>query len=179
MVEEIADGVLVARAAEGDVAAFEGLVRRYQLQVFRMCVNMLGDEHAARDASQDVFFVLWRGLVKFRGEAKFSTYLYRVATNRCLKELSRRRPEPTVDADRQPTRLGLPEPEVEAAETMEAVRVAVAALTAEQRAPLLLREVEGLGYVEIATVLGVSVAAVKSRLNRARAEVAQGLEACR
>ncbi len=171
--------MLVTRAAAGDVAAFEALVRRYQVRVFRLCVNMLGDEHSARDAAQDVFFVLWRGLVNFRGDSKFSTYLYGVATNRCLKELRRRAPVPVAEMAERPAREGAPEAEVEAAELMTAVRAAVAGLTPEQRAPLLLREVEGLGYGEIAAVLGVSVAAVKSRLNRARAELATVLDRSR
>lgn len=168
-----------ARAATGDMDAFALLVRRYERRVFRLCVNMLGDEHAAVDAAQDVFFTAWRSLTRFRGDAKFSTYLYRIATNRCLKELGRRPPEEPWGSRELPSRHGLGEAEVEARETLETVSRAVGALTVEQRSVLLLRDVEGLGYSEIAAVLGVSVAAVKSRLNRARVEVARAVESVR
>ncbi len=171
------DLLLVQRAAGGDVGAFEVLVRRYQLRVIRLCVRMLGDRYAAEDAAQDVFLVVWRSMGRFRGDAKFSTWLYRIATNRCVREL-RRRPAPTSELpEGLAAREGIPHLAVEAAEGLAAAGAAVARLSLDQRVPLLLREVEGLSYGEIAEVLGVSVAAVKSRIYRARVEVARYLGA--
>jgi RNA polymerase sigma-70 factor, ECF subfamily len=170
------DLLLVQRAAGGDVGAFEMLVRRYQLGVFRLCVRMLEDRQAAEDAAQDVFLVAWRSMGRFRGEAKFSTWLYRIATNRCLRELRRRAPTLELPEGLAATE-GVPHLVVEAAEGLAAVGAAMGRLSLEQRMALLLREVEGLSYDQIAEVLGVSVAAVKSRIYRARVEVARDLGA--
>ena len=169
--------LLVQRAAGGDVGAFEMLVRRYQLRVVRLCVRMLKDRQAAEDAAQDVFLMAWRSMGRFRGDAKFSTWLYRIATNHCLREL-RRRQAPTVELpEGLAATEGIPHLEAEAAEGLAAVGAAIGRLSLEQRVPLLLREVEGLPYDQIAEVLGVSVAAVKSRIYRARVEVARDLAA--
>jgi RNA polymerase sigma-70 factor, ECF subfamily len=174
-VARVADSVLVVRAANGDIDAYEQLVRRYQLPIYRHCLNMLGDEGDAAEAAQDVFFTVWRSLSRFRGDSAFSTWLYRISTNRCLKAL-RQRPQSTVPLIEQQTSFGLPEKELEGKQTIELVARAIASLTPPQRAALLLREVEGLTYEQIARVLGLSVAAVKSRLNRARMEIGLAME---
>jgi RNA polymerase sigma-70 factor (ECF subfamily) len=173
---ETADAILVARASDGDINAYEQLVRRYQRRIFRMCLNMLGNEADAAEVAQDVFFSVWRALSKFRGEGAFSTWLYRIAMNRCLKVLRQRHPATVPLIDRAGS-SGDPAGEYEARQAAEHIGRAVAALTPEQRAPLLLREVEGLSYEEIARILGLSIGAVKGRLNRARAELAMALEA--
>jgi RNA polymerase sigma-70 factor (ECF subfamily) len=174
-VARVADGALVARAANGDVEAYEQLVRRHQLPVYRHCLNMLGDEGDAAETAQDVFFTVWRSLTKFRGESELSTWLYRVATNRCLNVL-RQRKVPTLPLVDQPSSHGLPEGEFERKQIDERINQAIASLTPEQRVALLLREVEGLNYEQIARVLGISLAAVKGRLNRARVEIALAME---
>jgi RNA polymerase sigma-70 factor (ECF subfamily) len=169
------DVVLVERAAGGDVGAYEVLVRRYELPIVRLCVNMLGDAQAAEDAAQEVFFAAWRSLGRFRYNATFSTWLYRIAVNRCLRDLRRQR-GPTVPLpDDLPTSHGLPHSELEAAELNIAVKTAVSRLPPEQRVVLLLREVEDLSYDQISMVLGVSMSAVKSRLYRARVDLARAL----
>ena len=173
---ETADSILVLRASDGDIIAYEQLVRRYQRPIFRMCVNMLGDEADAAEVAQDVFFAVWRGLSRFRGEAAFSSWLYRIATNECLKVLRRRGPT-TLPLKDQAASSGDPSGEYEARQMAEHIGRVVATLTPEQRAPLLLREVEGLTYEEIAKILGLSIGAVKSRLNRARVELTMALEA--
>ncbi len=165
------DEQLVARVASGDVPAFELLVGRYQVVVYRLCAHMLGDGGYAEEAAQDVFMTVWRASGGLRGESKFSTWLYRVTTNRCLYHLRRRRPQLVEMVDR-PGTLGSPEAAYEAREDLAAVAAAVARLSVDTRAALLLRDVEGLAYAEIAAALGVSLAAVKSRLNRARTAVA-------
>jgi len=177
-VSEPGEPMLVARAAGGDLQAFEALVRRYQLPIFRLCLGILGNRSDAEDAAQDTFFTAWRALGRFRADARFSTWLYRLATNRCLKQLSRR-PVPSVELTERPGSHGQPEAEYEARQRLEATAAAVARLSPERRVPLILREVEGLSYNEIAEVLGVSMTAVKSRINRARGEVARTLDEAR
>jgi RNA polymerase sigma-70 factor (ECF subfamily) len=174
-VSELREPQLVARAADGDLQAFEVLVRRYQLPIFRLCLGMLGNRHDAEDAAQDAFLTAWRAIGRFRGESKFSTWLYRLAVNRCLRHLARQTAQSDELTDRAGT-LGDPEAEFEAVQRLEDIAAAVAKLTPEQRVPFILREVEGLTYNEIAEVLGVTMTAVKSRLNRARVELARLLD---
>jgi RNA polymerase sigma-70 factor, ECF subfamily len=170
------DLLLVRRASSGDIQAFEVLVRRYQLPVIRLCVGMLGDWHAAEDAAQDVFFSAWRSLGQFRGDAQFSTWLYRIAANQCLQDIRRRPPQVTqLSTDLPAAESGAPHSRLETAEAIAAVSAAVARLSPEQRVALLLRQVEGLSYDQIAEVLGVSMAAVKSRIYHARVELARDL----
>jgi RNA polymerase sigma-70 factor (ECF subfamily) len=168
------DLFLAQRAAEGDLAAFESLVRRHQLPILRLCTNLLGDPHAAQDAAQDTFLTAWRAIGRFRGDARFSTWLYRIATNRCLKELKRRPPDPGAMPELV-SKEGLPHEELEKREQATTVSAAVGRLSPEQRAPFLLRDVEDLPYSEIAEILGVSMAATKSRIYRARCDLARQL----
>jgi RNA polymerase sigma-70 factor, ECF subfamily len=175
-VTALGDSLLVQRAAEGDLEAFEALVRRYQLQVIRVCNGMLNDPHEAQDAAQDTFFTAWRSIGRFRGEAQFSTWLYRIATNRCLKQLRRNLPTPTERALDQPSAQGNPPDMIEASERYAAIAAAVKKLAPDQRAAFLLRDVEGLPYNEIAEVLGVSMTAAKSRIYRARLDLARQLD---
>ena len=169
------DLLLVQRAAGGDVGAFEVLVRRYQLPIIRLCAGMLGDRHGAEDAAQDVFFSAWRSIGRFRGDAQFSTWLFRIATNQCLRDIRRRPAQAAQLPEDLPATEGSPHGELDAAEGSAAVSAAVGRLSAEQRAALLLREVEGLSYDQIAEVLGVSMAAVRSRIYRARSDLARDL----
>jgi RNA polymerase sigma-70 factor (ECF subfamily) len=170
------DLLLVQRASGGDVRAFEILVGRYQLSIVRLCVGMLGDRHAAEDAAQDAFFSAWRSMGRFRGDAQFSTWLYRIATNQCLRDIRRRPPQTAqLPEDLPAGEGGAPHSQLEAAEGVAGVSAAVARLSPEQRIALLLREIEGLSYDQIAEVLGVSMAAVKSRIYHARIELVRDL----
>ena len=161
------DRVLVQAARAGDVDAFAALVRRHQDAVYRVALRVLGSRSDAEDAAQDTFVQAWRGLERFRGDSAVSTWLYRIVTNRCLNLLAARRPTeplhwdaPSVDDD--------PAHVAEQRERFTAVTAAVGSLPAEQRVALVLREVEGLSYDEIADVLELSLPAVKGRIHRAR-----------
>ncbi|MGI8902270.1 MAG: RNA polymerase sigma factor [Solirubrobacteraceae bacterium] len=162
--------VLVEAARVGDVDAFALLVRRHGASAYRVAFRMLGSDADAQDAVQDAFVAAWRSLGRFRGESSVSTWLYRIVTNRCLNVIAARRPTTAVDVElasplRQPAEL------VESRERFAAVVAEVSALPADQRAALVLRDFEGLSYEEIGQVLGVSVAAVKGRIHRARLSV--------
>jgi RNA polymerase sigma-70 factor (ECF subfamily) len=166
---------LVARARDGDVQAFDSLVRAHGPAVYRVALRMLGDPVDAEDAAQDAFLQAWRSLRTFRGESGFSTWMYRIVTNRCLNQLERRRETEQLEEGAPSERPG-PEQVVVARSEFALVRKAVDELTPEQRAVFVLREFEGCTYEEIAGVLDISASAVKSRLHRARLEVLGALQ---
>lgn len=158
---------LVRRARAGDRGAFEGIVRCHQDQIYRLSLRMLGDAWDAEEAAQDTFVQAWRRLGGFRAEASLSTWLYRIATNRCLNMLRARPPVEPVGGPEVGAVEG-PDHIVEVRSEVASLRVAIRELSTDQRAVLLLRESEGCSYAEIGAILGISVAAVKSRLHRAR-----------
>lgn len=166
------DRALVRRARDGDVEAFEGLVRRHAPLVYGLSLRLLGSAEDAQDATQDAFLRAWRSLPGFRGGSTFRTWIYRIAANRCLNQLERQpRTEPLPDVDVMTASGPGPERITQArAEIVELFRV-MAMLTPEQRAVLVLRELEHCSHDEVAAILGISVGSVKSRLHRARVAV--------
>jgi len=164
------DADLVSRAQAGQLDAFEELVRRHRLATYRVALRMLGDASDAEDATQDAFVQAWRNLGGFRADAAFPTWMYRIVTNRCLNMLrARRRTEPLPDDREAPA--SRPDRIAEARWQVQDLKLAILRLTPEQRAPLVLRELQGCSYEEIAEALDVSISAVKSRLHRARLEL--------
>ncbi len=161
---------LVRLAQRGDLDAFEALVRRHRQQVYRVALRVLGDPIEAEDAAQDAFVQAWRALPRFRGDAAFGTWMYRVVTNGCLNRLrDRRRTDPLPDVLRA---AGTDTADSAIARVQIAdVKRAVANLTPEQRAAWVLRELEGLTYEQIADALDLSLSAVKARIHRARQEI--------
>jgi RNA polymerase sigma-70 factor (ECF subfamily) len=136
---------------------------------------MLGSATEAEDAAQDAFLKAWRSLPRFRGTSAFSTWLYRITTNRCLDIIAARRPSETLDDTRAGDRRDDPARRAQQREEMGALTASISRLPAEQRAALVLREFEGLSYDEVADVLQISLAAVKGRIHRARAQIALDL----
>lgn len=167
MVVETHERVLVEAAQAGDLDAFEVLVRRHQKPVYRLALRMLRSTSDAEDAAQETFVQAWRSIDRFGGHSSLGTWLYRIATNRCLDMLALRRPTETLDDD-----LGGHDADPIAVmaqrERLRAVLDGVHALSGDQRAALVLREFEGLRYDEIAEVLDITLPAVKSRIHRAR-----------
>lgn len=171
---------LVRRLKQRDEAAFRQLVLLYQHQVFNVVFRMLGDRHEAEDVSQEVFVTVFKSIDSFRGESKFSTWLFRVATNQCknrLKYLGRRargRTQPIDTVDNSVLTSPVvpnPDPPDKVAQGRELeviVKRAMAALDDEHRVLIVLRDIEGLPYTEIAEITGLNVGTVKSRLHRAR-----------
>jgi RNA polymerase sigma-70 factor (ECF subfamily) len=158
------DRALAARAAGGDRDAFDVLVVRHQRAVYHVCTRFLRNHAEASDAMQDAFIKAWRALPRFKGDAAFATWLYRVAVNTCLSRLSARRPTPdalaqaAVVADsRENQAAGLLR-----REQASAVRRAVDQLPDRQRAAVILRVFHDLPHAEIAAVLGSSVGSVKA-----------------
>ena len=168
----VVDDIRLVRAAQaGDTAAFEDLVRRHELPVYRLALRMLNDASDAEDAAQETFLAAWRALASFRAESTLSTWLYRIATNRCLAVLGANelRTGPLSGREMDP-RAG-PEAAALEGDALDRLKAAIARLTPEQRVPLVLREFEGLAYEEIGEVLDLTPGAVKGRLHRARLEL--------
>jgi RNA polymerase sigma-70 factor, ECF subfamily len=172
---ELDDATLAIRAGEGDADAFEQLVIRYQGPVYRLALRMLGNAAEAEDVTQDAFLSAWRGLASLRARAAFSGWLYRMTVNRCLNVLRGQRP--VAELDPEMLRAARPEEQPEtAAETgaqVAALSVALAQLTPEQRACWVLRELHGCSYEEIAGIVSASTTAVRGRIARSRAVLAE------
>lgn len=164
------DDDLIARIKSGDRTAFEAIVKRYQDRIYNLCLYMLKDRQNAQEAAQDVFVKAFRNLENFQPRASLYTWLYRISINTSIDHL-RKLPSATA-ADGALTGLssGAPSPErcLEAKETTAVVQNALQELSPELRAAIVLREMEGLAYDEIAATLHISIGTVKSRIARAR-----------
>ena len=167
------------RVLEGDVNAFEDLVTEHEKGVYAIAQRMTGNAEDAADMTQETFIKAYNSLSSFRGDSKFSVWLYRIATNVCLDFLRSRSRKPTVslsveDDDGEETQMDIadesqsPEQLLERGLTRDAVRRGLKSLSPEYRQILLLREIQGLSYEEIAEALVLEVGTVKSRIFRAR-----------
>ncbi|WP_167108206.1 sigma-70 family RNA polymerase sigma factor [Amycolatopsis granulosa] len=172
------DQTLVARARDGDVRAYEQLVRRYQGPIYRLALRMLGSAGDAEDVVQEVFLTAWRRLEQLHADTAFVGWLYRSTANRCLNVIRARRPVTDVDPDDTETPRGDARPEhaAEVSAQMAALTTALTGLTPEQRACWLLREVHGRSYDEIAEAVSTSPNAVRGRIARARAQLAEVMQ---
>lgn len=176
---ELDEATLVVRAQEGDARAFELLARRHQAALYRIALRVMGDAGDAEDALQEALLDAWRRIGRFRGDSAFSTWMYRVVTNRCLGMLRRRRPVPVEGIDAPAPAQDTPERAAERDAGMAALGRALAQLPDEQRVCFVLRELEGLSYAEIAAVAGGTEDAVRGRIHRARTRLAGMMRAWR
>ncbi len=164
-------GVL-RKAQRGDERAFSIIVRAYQAPVFNYVLRLVGDRALAEDLTQEVFLRVYQGLPRFSLRSKFTTWLFQVTKNRVLDELRavERRPRATVDVYDVPTLEVLDAP-FERLEAIDAVWRAVENLNVDLKSALLLRDVVGLSYTEIADSLEITLATVKWRIYKAREDV--------
>jgi RNA polymerase sigma-70 factor, ECF subfamily len=168
------DAALVRRASEGDMKAFEELVMRHADGVYVVLRRFGLDDDEARDVAQETFLRAWRGLPRFEGRARFFTWLYRIAYNEAQRRLSKRPPAGAVVSTEERPLDDLaadapgPAEEVEREELRDALAAALRELPVDLRAPVVLRDVEGLSTREAASVLDLGEAAFKSRLHRGR-----------
>ncbi|MFH8367921.1 RNA polymerase sigma factor [Streptomyces sp. NPDC018031] len=179
---ELSERLLTARAAEGDDAAFETLVRRHGPVLLQLARRLLGNDGEAEDAVQEAFVSAWRRLPEFRGDAAFGTWMYRIVTNRCLNALrSRRRTQPleSVPEPAAPEHQSSPARAAESAASVHALATALAGLTPEQRACWVLRELHGLPYEDIAAAVGIGEPAVRGRIFRARRYLTEAMDTWR
>ena len=170
---ESREEVWLRRAGEGDQEAFGCLVRAYEKRVFAVTRRLCADPSDAEEAAQDAFLAVWQGLPGFRGEASFSTWLYRLTVNACTDILRRRqrrsgRDGPLEEAETLPGREPSPQETVERRELRAALEAGLRQLPEEYREALVLRELRQLSYGEIAAATGVELGTVKSRISRGR-----------
>jgi RNA polymerase sigma-70 factor (ECF subfamily) len=160
------------KAQRGDERAFNLIVRAYETPVYNYVLRLVGDRALAEDLTQEVFLRVYQGLPKFSLRCRFTTWLFQVTKNRVLDELraSERRPRSVVAIDDIPPLEVLDAP-VERVEAMDAVWRSVNELNVELKMALLLRDVVGLSYTEIADALEITLATVKWRIYKAREEV--------
>ena len=171
---------LVRRAQNGDVAAFETLIEDYQKRIFSIAYRMIQHQEDAADLTQEVIVKIFKNLDKFKGDAKFSTWVYRIATNTCLDEIKKARRHTIYSLDKEieteegsiaaqlPDTAPTPEEAAERKDLKKAIYAAIEELGKEHKQVIVLRDLHGLAYEEIADILQCSVGTVKSRISRAR-----------
>ena len=179
---------LIESAQRGDIESFNQLVRLYEARVYNLCYRMLGDSDAAADAAQDTFISAYRNLGRFRG-GLFRSWLLRIATNACYDALRARKRRPSVSlqalgvADDEGGGFDLPDqgerPDDIALrrELAAAIQRGLAELPEDQRVVIILSDIQGMAYEEIAEVTGANLGTVKSRLSRGRARLRDILRA--
>jgi RNA polymerase sigma-70 factor (ECF subfamily) len=171
--ESISDAACVRRLQRGDAGAFETLVRRHEKTIFNLLYRMLGDYDDAAETSQEVFLSAYRAIGQFRGEANFSTWLYRIALNHATtrrKNTSLRQKRLVPLDHTEIVDEGHPGPaeSLETKELRESVQRALNDLQPEDAAVILLRDMQDIPYEDVARVLNIPIGTVKSRLHRAR-----------
>lgn len=171
------DKHIVAQARRGDLSAFEELVIRYEKRVYAIALRSSGSPEDAADITQEVFLKVWRSMESFRGDSGFSTWLFRITMNLCVDHARRRQTQPQTqplvqgeeDDERPiPDTALTPEEHLENSELGRELAAALDEVSDEHRRIVLLRDVSGMSYTEIAEVLEISEGTVKSRLSRAR-----------
>ncbi len=182
---------LVLRLKRRDEAAFTELIRLYEKRIFQLVLRMLQDRGEAEDVAQDVFLTVFKSIDSFRGDSKLSTWLYRVATNHCknrIKYLERRARGKKTELDdlsehdrvesasmSASSHIARPDQQAEANQMEALMRRAIAQLDEDQRELVILRDVENLSYEEIQEITGLPEGTVKSRLHRARLQLAKAV----
>ena len=174
------DEELVGAFQSGDLSAFDVLVRRWDRRIQGAIYRIVGSEEEARDLAQETFLKAYRALGAFKRQARFSSWLYQIALNLCRDRLRRRRGKTLVSLDALSEdggalAVGTGPEIVEALDLSRVVAAAVAALPEEQREVIVLKEYEGLTFLEIAEVLGLPVSTVKTRLYRGLGHLRQRL----
>jgi RNA polymerase sigma-70 factor (ECF subfamily) len=168
------------RLRAGDATAFEDLVITYQHRVFGVALRMLGNAAEAQEVAQEAFVRAHRGLGDFRGDAKLSTWLYAITSRLCLTRLGSGERRLAWQGEEALLRLadGAPRPDaaLERSELEAALQRAIAELPEDRRIVVVLRDLEGLSYEEIAQALDLELGTVRSRLHRARADLKDKLE---
>ena len=185
-IERLPEADLISRLRARELDAFEELVGHFERPVYALCFRLLGDAEEARDAAQETFLKVYRGLGGFRGEAGLKTWIYRIAVNQAMNQQRwwrRRHRDETISlditrgqsdttiGDSLPGRGRSPEAQAISSERERQVMSALDEIKQEYRVALILREIEELSYEEIAETLGISIGTVKSRIARGREEL--------
>jgi len=180
---DLTDTQLIESTLHGEADAFNLLVRRWERQIYGLSFRMLGRDDEAKDATQETFISAYKNLAKFRGEAKFSSWIYRIALNTCNTKL-RGRPRDTFSIEQQREATGFElaaETEdlggdIQREQIAQHVRRALQGLPAEMRQVIIMKEYDGLKFVEIAEILKIPISTVKTRMYTGLNELRKRLE---
>lgn len=161
---------LIIGSMERDEEAFEKLILSYEGKIYNMCFYLLKNKEDAMDASQEVCIKIYKSIDKFKGESKFSTWIYRITYNTCIDFIKKRKNELSYDdvIDTDTHRDDRIEDIIESKELKYEIKRCIMKLSEDFRTIVIFRDIEGLSYQEIAEILNIEVGTVKSRLNRAR-----------
>ena len=177
------DAELVAASKAGDQDAFAQLVLRHQRRIFNLVFRMLQQYEEANEVTQETFFAAWQGLPSFRGDARFSTWLYRIAYNCCLKQLEQRKRDSALQTAIQAEQILQEEScderaaeELETYERQALVREHLSLLPTKYRVVLILRHLQEMTYEEMAEILTIPIGTIKTHLFRARNLLKERLE---
>lgn len=177
----VPDQMLVRRAQKGDADAFEALVRNHERKIYNLCLRMMGNPDDAMDAAQESLLKAWRNLSSFKGMSAFSTWLYRVTVNICNDQLRKRKPPVLSVEIMQETGRDVADPAAgdftERSVTANMVLKGLEQMSPDHRTVLVLRDVQGFSYEEMAEILDCPTGTVRSRLSRARKSLADLLRA--
>ena len=167
---------LISRSKQGDLDSFNWLVESYRGQVYNLALRMLGDSQAAEDAAQDAFFSAWRSIDSFKG-GNFRAWLLRITANTCRDQLRKLKHHPSTSLEALPIESGglssgeSPEDYALRRELGEQIQEGLASLSSERRLAVILSDIQGLSYEEIAQVMDCSLGTVRSRLSRGRTQL--------
>lgn len=180
---ELSDTQIIERTLSGEPDAFNLLVRRWERQIYGLSLRMLGRDDEAKDATQETFLSAYRNLSKFRGEAKFSSWIYRIALNICNTKLrGRSKLIVSIEEQREESGFEIAADEHEIGSRLQQeqvarhVRRALGGLPPEMRQVIVMKEYEGLKFSEIADILGIPLSTVKTRMYTGLAELRKRLE---
>lgn len=169
------DELLLRRACKGDVQAFEELMQSHESRIYAIALRMMGNREDAQDCAQEAMVRIYRAMGSFKGQSALATWIYRITMNTCLDELRRRKArkvtslDSLVDNGWSPTDTGdTPEEHGLRVEKQNALNRAIQSLPDDMRAAIILRDVKGYSYDEIASILGANVGTIKSRISRGR-----------
>ena len=173
---------LIDRAARGDAAAFNELLGAYEKKMYAVCLRMSGNHEDAQDCLQETMLRVYRAISGFKGQSTFSTWLYRVAMNTCLDELRKKRNRTSTSLDglleagwSPSDEFDTPERHALNREKSAEIRRVIAELPEDMRAAIVLRDVQGFSYDEIAKILEANVGTIKSRISRGREKLREVL----
>jgi RNA polymerase sigma-70 factor (ECF subfamily) len=174
--EDVHERELVERCRSGDESAFQQLVDRYKDQVFALIARTVQDRSRAEDLAQDVFLRIHRGLPYFRGEARLSTWIYRIVANVCLQDHPRTPGAMSLDDDRTPAVRGVSDRQFGDLELRDRLEKAIARLPANYRLLIAAHYLQGVQYEELADALQLPLGTVKTQLYRAKRQLRRMLE---
>lgn len=164
---------LIEKSQAGDIEAFGELISIYEKKIYNLAYRISGNSEDAFDISQETFIKIFKNIQKFKGESSFSTWIYRIATNMAYDFLKyEAKPKRSLDDEENPIEILdksiSPEQSVEADERLKTVKLALGKISLEFRQVIVLRDIEGYSYEEIAQILNIELGTVKSRISRAR-----------